>query len=90
MNHEKKGKVEKNGIVTIIGRSTDQVWVQVKTSEFIGWIISSNVDIVVDRQMYKSVDKTKAQTLADGNDKTLYVLQQTSLREKPKWDSKCI
>ena len=55
-NHDILGKVEKDGLVTLTGRTDDRVWLQItcggaKTPTE-GWVLASEVDLNFERKSY--------------------------------------
>eukprot|EP00347_Sterkiella_histriomuscorum_P015755 403355803 len=87
-NHDLLGKLEKDGIVQILARTEDQVWVQVKLLQQVGWVLASNVDFLANREIYKPYDinacnQTTPKTIIHPNKELL-------IRKDPKLSSKII
>ncbi|CDW83015.1 UNKNOWN [Stylonychia lemnae] len=87
-NHDKLGRLEKDGVVNVLNRTIDQTWVQVKNANMIGWILASNIDFIPDRNVYKSFDKSYAQNKQKNEITTS--MQNIMIRQEPKWGSKAL
>jgi len=52
-NHDILGKVEKDGLVTLTGRTEDRVWLQISCggpkTPIEGWVLASDVDLNFER-----------------------------------------
>ena len=56
-NHDVLGKVQKDGIVLILGRTQDRAWLNIRCGENTdGWVLSSDVDFNCERKFYKHYD----------------------------------
>lgn len=56
-NHDVLGKLQKDGTVTINGRTEDRVWLSIKCGDKIeGWVLASEVDLNFERKVYKHHD----------------------------------
>lgn len=56
-NHDVLGKLQRDGVVTIVGRTEDRVWLSVKCQDNIeGWALASEIDFTHDRKVYQQHD----------------------------------
>jgi hypothetical protein len=56
-NHDVLGKLQKDGAITILGRTDDRVWLSVKgEANFEGWVLASEVDLSYNRTLYQHHD----------------------------------
>lgn len=62
MNHDKLGKVEKDGIIQVLSRTADKIWLQISCDYIQGWTLASSVDIITDRVLYTKYDKSYQST----------------------------
>lgn len=103
-NHDILGKVEKDGLVTLTGRTEDRVWLQItcggpKTPTE-GWVLASDVDLNFERISYALHDTLQHELdplnmhgtkhLLDPQEHYMYALKESVIREKPKWSSKVL
>ena len=93
-NHDVLGKVQKDGVVSIVGRTEDRIWLSVKCGDnFEGWVLASEVDLNCDRKIYRHHDTIQGEidpsNIAE-HERIMYTLREAVIRSKPKWSAHAI
>lgn len=93
-NHDVLGKVQKDGVVSIVGRTEDRIWLSVKCGDnFEGWVLASEVDLNCDRKIYQHHDTIQKEidpSKIPEHERIMYVLRDAVIRSKPKWSAHAI
>ncbi len=103
-NHDILGKVEKDGLVTLTGRTEDRVWISITCGgpkqHTEGWVMASEVDLNFERKSYAQHDDLQheldplnthgTKPYLNSQEHFMYALRETVVRDKPKWSSKVI
>ena len=67
-NHDVFGRLTQDGVITIIGRTEDRVWLNIKCGQdnnFEGWVLASDVDMSCDRKVYQHHDTLQQKDLEE-------------------------
>jgi len=86
-NHDKLGRIEKNGIVTVTGKTKDNIWTRVRCPQVEGWVMSSCLDPILDRPIY---NPTNPKVIGIDAGILVRATGEVALRKQPNWGSRAL